>query len=279
MLQKKNERSDNGTANNDQEYDWTQDYMILGTDVRSLFPSLSAQKTGEAVRQQFKKSKVKWENVDWRLITMYVKLQENYWKNNELNGVKLFLPTRKSNIGRPPSIGTDKVEERFKWPYTIDHLTDGIKAELMGLVMEVAVAFFFTNFAYTFGGEAYRQNGGGPIGARLTMAVARLVMQSWKDKYDIVLNKSNIEELLSGLYVDDGRSFHRKLQLGEHFDEKLGYIIHSKEAETKDIAEGISREELTRREILAAMNSINEDLSFTMELHTDFNDENERTQT
>ena len=74
-----------------------------------------------------------------------------------------------------------------------------MKAELMGLAMEIAVVFFFGNFAYTFGGEVYRQNGGGPIGARLTMAVARIVMQNWKDDYDVILEKSKIVELLSGL--------------------------------------------------------------------------------
>ena len=53
---------------------------------------------------------------------------------------------------------------------------------------------------------------GGPIGARITMAVAKLVMQSWRDEYKEIMERSGIEELLSGLYVDDGRSYHRKIQ-------------------------------------------------------------------
>ena len=52
------------------------------------------------------------------------------------------------------------------------------------------------------------------------MAVSRLVMQEWKDQYDLILNKSNIEELLSGLYVDDGREVHRLLRLGERYVEE-----------------------------------------------------------
>ena len=48
---------------------------------------------------------------------------------------------------------------------------------MLGLAMERAVIFFFNHFTYTFGGEIYLQTSGGPIGARLTMVVARLVMQ------------------------------------------------------------------------------------------------------
>ena len=49
------------------DYDWRSDYMLLGTDVVSLFPSLSAEKTGWAVRKQAEKSDIQWEDIgfDW----------------------------------------------------------------------------------------------------------------------------------------------------------------------------------------------------------------------
>ena len=49
------------------------------------------------------------------------------------------------------------------------------------------------------------------------MAVAKLVMQEWKDMYDKILESSDIKEYLSGLYVDDGRTYQRKPKLGERF--------------------------------------------------------------
>ena len=49
------------------------------------------------------------------------------------------------------------------------------------------------------------------------MAVARLVMQNWKDKYNQILKASKIEEILSGLYVDDSRAMHRKLRYRERY--------------------------------------------------------------
>ena len=71
---------------------------------------------------------------------------------------------------------------------------------------------------YHFGGETYLQLDGGPIGARLTMAIAKLVMQQWKEEFNVILQNSNIKEYLAAIYVDDGRSLQRKLSLGERYN-------------------------------------------------------------
>ena len=117
----------------------------------------------------------------------------------------------------------------------MEYLSQTTKSKLMGLAMELAVNFFFKNFCYTFGGKKFIQLKGGPIGARLTMAVARIVMQAWKDKFDIILKNSNIEEILSGLYVDDGRSFHRKLNHGERYCKEMEKFVVVEEYRIKDI--------------------------------------------
>ena len=142
----------------------------------------------------------------------------------------------------------------------------------MALAIECGVYFFFKNFTYTFAGEKFLQMFGGPIGARLTMAVARLVMQEWKDTYDKILEASKIEELLSALYVDDGRTMHRKLFYGERFDRnKMKFTIHAG-LEEIDRREKIDRNVLTKEEVNKAMNAVNTDLKFTMELAEEFED-------
>ena len=35
----------------DPSYDWRDHFILLGTDVKALFPSLSAERTGRAVRE------------------------------------------------------------------------------------------------------------------------------------------------------------------------------------------------------------------------------------
>ena len=66
-----------------------------------------------------------------------------------------------------------------------------------------------------------------------------------------------------------------KLKLGTRFDgEKFQW---DEGYESEDIEDGISRETLTVREVNKAMNSINEDVQFTTEVETDF--ENRRLPT
>ena len=102
------------------------------------------------------------------------------------------------------------------------------------------------------------------------MAVARLVMQEWKDCYDSILKNSKIIELLNGLYVDDGRTFRRMLKLGERYCKERKRFVVAEEAEIEDIDNDRSPKDVTRVEILKAMISVNGDLSFTMELCDDF---------
>ena len=104
------------------------------------------------------------------------------------------------------------------------------------------------------------------------MAVAKLVMQCWKEDYDKILENSGIDELLSGLYVDDGRSYHRKLKWGERYCENLRKFTVDEDSEKDDRENEVDRDQLTKREVLKAMNSVNGDLTFTMELCSDFKD-------
>ena len=211
------EREKTPSGENIKSWDWRQEFVLLGSDVSALFPSLSASNTAKAVKTQILKSNIKWRNIDGKWLTLYLKLNEEKLEYKELEGIKCFLPKRLGTRGKAPSFSSDKIEEKYVWPQSVEYLTDQMKSKMLALAMEQAVIFFFTHFTYTFGGKIYLQQGGGPIGARLTMAVARLVMQEWKEAYDIILENSNIEESLSGLYVDDGRGVLRLLELGERF--------------------------------------------------------------
>ena len=160
----------------------------------------------------------------------------------------------------------DSEESNWEWP-SVEIGPKEIK-KLMGSALEVAVIFFFRNFTYTFGGEIFLQMFGGPIGARITMCVARLVLQQWRDEYSLILSKAGIEELLSKIYVDDNRNVVKKLKPGLRFDREKGEFVHNKLWEEEDKKE--DPEERTKREILAAMSSVNKDLKFTLETEKDF---------
>ena len=116
----------------------------------------------------------------------------------------------------------------------------------------------------------YLQCSGGPIGARLTMAIARLVMQDWWDIFSHVLKISKLKERLRAIYVDDGRIIVEKLKKGVKYDKVEKKFVFKKEWEEQDTVSGESSESRTVEQMKLAMCDVSEDLQFTMETETDF---------
>ena len=110
----------------------------------------------------------------------------------------------------------DKKDSCWIWPD--NEISNDDRRELLAISIEISIKFFFKNFMYNFGGEDLVQEDGGPIGARLTMAVAHLVLQEWSEKFSKIFNESGIRELLRGIYVDDGRNVVRKISNSMRFD-------------------------------------------------------------
>jgi hypothetical protein len=138
---------------------------------------------------------------------------------------------------------------------------------------EIGVRVVWDNFTYSFGGNTYLQKSGGPIGARLTMATARIVMQNWGRKYRGILSTCGLEDWLSESYVYDARQSTQAVKKGNRFDVETGTMKFSREALQEDIKmcnEGESTNKRMSRICLPIMNSINRDLVFTVEVPEDF---------
>ena len=54
------------------DYDWRNNWMVMGSDVKSLFPSLTKEKTAKAVRAQAEKNDIKWTNIDSKWLRLYI---------------------------------------------------------------------------------------------------------------------------------------------------------------------------------------------------------------
>ena len=154
------------------DYDWRTDYMLLGSDVQALFPSLSAERSSKAVRAQIEKSKLEWKNVDDKWVRLYIHLNREL--TDDIKEIEHLLPTRrKGRKGVEAGMGSKECSERYvrdneqdsnwTWPSEVVKRSDLKK--LIAIIMEIAVKFFFKNFTYTFGGLDYLQAFGGPIGA------------------------------------------------------------------------------------------------------------------
>ena len=258
-------------------WDWRDEYMLIGSDVKALFPSLSADKTSKLVREQAEKINMEWENLDEDWLKLYIHLNRDIAR--DIKDIEHLLPARrKGRRGVEAGMGSTEAKEReirgnskeSNWTWPNNKAIKGEVKKLAAIALEIVIKFFFENFVYTFGGEFYKQDYGGPIGARLTMAVSRLVMQSWYEEYRKILNVSNVRELLGGIYVDDGRAIVRKLELGTRFNEEKRKFITTKECKEIDELAEESRENLTEREFRKMMNTINNDLEFTTETEKDF---------
>ena len=78
---------------------------------------------------------------------------------------------------------------------------------LHGIALGVAVKFILENFVYTFVGKYFLKMKGAPTGNRISMCLATLEMQEWRDTFKKILDRSRIEEILAALYVDDKRDY------------------------------------------------------------------------
>ena len=100
------------------------------------------------------------------------------------------------------------------------------------------------------------------------MCVARIVLQQWREDFQRILNRAEIEEKLSRIYVDDNRTVLSYLREGMRFNERVG-VFEFKERWKKEDSE---RDKVSRtlEEIGKAMNYVNDDLKFTIERESDF---------
>ena len=156
----------------------------------------------------------------------------------DLKDVKHLLPKKRpGKRGAEPGIGSFECQRRYitdefkkggktvksTWVWPEKEPSKEETRALIAIMLEIAVKFFFDNFVYTFGGDKYLQSSGGPIGASLTMAIARLVMQDWWESFDSILNVSGIKHRLHAISVDDGRMIVHKLKKGVRYDKERIY--------------------------------------------------------
>ena len=73
-------------------------------------------------------------------------------------------------------LNSKKGNVEMQWNFPRSQPTQRQICEVPARCAEIATRFLFQNFCYKFSGESYLQMDGGPIGARVTMAAARIVM-------------------------------------------------------------------------------------------------------
>merc|ERR1711954_21778 len=105
------------------------------------------------------------------------------------------------------------------------------------------------------------------------MAASRLVMQDWSEGYLEILERSRMRlGMLTG-YVDDVRQVSSCLKYGMRYDSAEKKFTFNKEALEEDVKkekQGESKNGRMARILKDAMNDVNPDLQFTVEVPEDF---------
>ena len=148
----------------EQNTDWREKFMLLGSDVCALFPSLSKFRTAKAVRNQAEKTPLKWDNIDIRWLTLYIHLNRGLSSN--LDSIAHLLPKKRpGKRGIEPGLSSTECMRRYledefeingktyksSWIWPADKPTEKEINLLMAAMLEIAVVFFFDNFVYSFG--------------------------------------------------------------------------------------------------------------------------------
>ena len=249
--------------------------IMIANDVVGLFPSMKKKNTGIACEKQVMKSPIIMKGVKYREVARYCAGNRKYC--GDLSEVENILPWRRKTGkgGRTP--GMQSKEMRGKkaglevvWEFPAREATPYQQKVLLSKMCRIAVNILWENFMYTFGGEVFLQMEGGPIGARCTMAASRLVMQEWSENYlDILIRSGLTVDAIKG-YVDDGRHWTDLLIRGTRFNKALNKFTWREDWKQQDDLEDLPDEVRMAKIFLVAMNSVNSDLTFTVETVYDF---------
>ena len=137
---------------------------------------------------------------------------------------------------------------QWTFPYDLEPSQE-IKTKMMGKELQLVVRSCWKLHTYEFGGKVYRQSEEGPIGLRITMACARVIIINWGKIAKDRLEQSGIKVLVESCYVDDGRHLLSTLVPGSCYNKETQTVELSKEDAKDDRGE----EERTREEVILTL--------------------------
>ena len=249
--------------------------VMVGADVKALFPSIKSRRTGRIVREAVLRSRLQFKGINYRTAALYVRLGMDHFEIRTL-GLEKIVPKRKYHTGAEPSVtgrealSGDPEKDELRWDFPSREPTEKEKIYLMAACLEIGVRTCFEHHVYQFGGRYYLQKSGGPIGMRITMAAARLVMCDWGLRMKEIFNKANIQTYLKAVYVDDKRSLMPAIKKGTRWVDKQKSFEFREDWFKEDTELEESSTRRTANEIRKAMDSINPDLKFEIEIEEDF---------
>ena len=177
-------------------------------------------------------------------------------------------------VMKSKEVNSKSGDVEYQWQFPRAAPTATQVREIQARCAEIATRFLFENFTYKFSGHTYKQNSGGPIGARVTMAAARIVMSHWGLNWRRILESAGVRLPQLDGYVDDVRNRSTSLRFGTRWNVEEKKWTWSQEDKDEDKRMKYKMKESTNQRMarlcLPAINSVNPNLVFTVEIPEEF---------
>ena len=234
--------------------------VLLGADVKTLYPSLCPMGTAEMAAQAVKKTKVSFKGFDFKFLIVYLFLilGATGLKSLGLNG---FIPVKKERNCNSRSLIGKKNRSMDNWEVDSDQLSEKNKTDMIAAMIKLSTIVLMKTTCYSFGGQVYLQNDGAGIGLRASAALARIVMCTWDQRWSYIMKLWKLPCKLFIRYVDDIRVYVNFIKRGWRWSAKgWTFDIH-------DDRDPVSR---TLEELNKSFDSVLSFLSFTTEWEGEF---------
>ena len=203
---------------------------------------------------------MKIDNVNYKEAARYCAMK--YGKAEILaNGIARVVPSRRFRKGTKPGVTGAGPRSKYSddeevWKFPDVEPTEIEKRKLIACCAEIGIRTVFTSHLYQFNGKIFLQQDGGPIGVRLSGAVARAVMGEWDATLNSILATNRLLVWLLTRYVDDCTILMNTLAMGVNWCNNCKRLAYSKDWEEEDRTTGLSNTARTMQVVERVMNSI-----------------------
>ena len=233
--------------------DGAENIVFVGTDVTSLFPSLRNVETARMAKYAKLNSNIAVENFDCKMALRYLSIVGGIELLERIGVGRLapkWLGSRKDLI----TVGGKKSKDPKSWRDTNREIFKTDEKKIFAAVMEVMINVAMATHVYSFGGKVFLQADGGPIGLKLTAALAALIMKLWDIAWLKLLENQKVVIHDYYRYVDDSRNALPCLKEGWRWTHDR--FEFSDDWEAEDLNSGVTDQHRTMVEITKAMSSL-----------------------
>jgi hypothetical protein len=158
----------------------SEELVVVGSDVVSLYPSLTDIEVAVICYNAIMESNISFGSINYRQARMYLAMHMTE-AEQRISPLRRVLPTREASGVRPGVTSDPRKEGNWIFPDT--ELTELEQRMVIAMMVQIGVIVAMNTHQYSFDGKMFLQNAGGPIGLRVTCAIARVVMNTWDRKW------------------------------------------------------------------------------------------------